>query len=110
MYLDGYAAQVTVSGLTIWPGVNDNGTGTNAPYYGLSVVSSSLLNITGAYIQGATTAINDDGSNTISYDNSVVTATGTTASPTVSATPYLAAYQGKTLTLSPPRPRPVTRC
>lgn len=82
LYIDGYGGQVTIAGLTVWPGVNDDGTGTNSPEYGMSVVSGSLVDISGAYVQGATQAISDDGSNTVNSVN-VVPATGTTGSPVI---------------------------
>ncbi len=101
LYVNGYGGQVTVSGLNIWPGVADNGSGVNSPQYGMSVVSGSRVNLTGAYIQGAGTAIFDDGTNTINYDNSVVTAVGSTSSPTITASPDIVNYQGRTLSLVP---------
>jgi hypothetical protein len=100
LYNANYGGQVTASGLTVWPGVNDNGSGTNSPQIGLLADSGSLMNVSAAYIQGATTAITDNSGGGINWDNSVVTATGTTGSPTINASPQIAAYQGTSLTLS----------
>lgn len=96
-----YGGQVTISGVTIWPGVNDSGSGTNSPQIGLLADSGSQMNVGTSYIQGATTAITDNSGGGINWDNSVVTATGTTGSPTINASPNIAAYQGKSLSIVP---------
>jgi hypothetical protein len=101
IYNANYGAQVVIAGLQIFPGVNDNGSGTNSPQIGILADAGSIMSVGAAYVQAATTAITDNSGGGINWDNSVVTATGTTAAPVVVAAPFVAAYQGKSLTLSP---------
>lgn len=96
-----YGGQISMAAITVWPGINDDGSGTNSPQVGLLMDSGSRLNISASYVQGATTAITDNSGGTASYDNTVITATGTTGSPTIVQSPNIAAYQGKSLTLTP---------
>ena len=72
---------VIMSGLTVFPGVNDDGSGTNSPQFGLSVTSSNIVTIESGYIQAATTAVNSSSNTTFWIGPAVVTAVGTTASP-----------------------------
>jgi hypothetical protein len=81
--VNGATCPVLASGLTVFPGVDDNGTGTNSPQYGLALGSSqTLVAVTGAYLQGNTAGIN--GTSGASYRN-VWTSAGTTAAPSAPA-------------------------
>jgi hypothetical protein len=84
----GATTPVVVSGLTVFPGVDDGGAGTNSPQYGVNVQSvTSLFSLNNAYVQAATTAVRDDGTNgAVLIGPDVFTATGTTAAPVVAAT------------------------
>jgi hypothetical protein len=73
---------VVVDGITCYPGVDDDGTGTNSPQYGVNVSGSTYVTVTGGYVHAATTAINDGGTNTTWVVSKVGAATGTTSSPT----------------------------
>jgi hypothetical protein len=84
----GTTTPVTVSGLTVYPGVDDGGAGTNSPQYGVNVQNvTTVFTVNDAYIQAATTAVRDDGTNgTVLIGPDVVTATGTTAAPVIAPT------------------------
>ena len=84
----GTTMPIVLSGVTVFPGVDDNNTGTNSPQYGISIQNATTaFTLNEAYIQGATTAINNDGTNTtVLIGPDVITATGTTAAPAISAT------------------------
>ncbi|MFE2407134.1 glycosyl hydrolase family 28-related protein [Kitasatospora sp. NPDC059408] len=75
---------VIINSVTVFPGVDDNGTGTNSPQYGIKVTSSAQnVTLTAGYVQGATTGVYDDGTNTNYFRGpNVLEATGTTSSPT----------------------------
>jgi hypothetical protein len=85
----GYPGVVQVSGCTVFPGVNDDGTGTNSPQTGLNVASTTALRATvivsGSYIQAAGAAIADDGLGTVLLDSSTALATGTTSAPSITS-------------------------
>lgn len=73
---------VIINGISVFPGINDDGTGTNSPEYGLSVTSATAVSVESGYIQAATTAINNGGGNSIFWVGpAVITALGTPASP-----------------------------
>lgn len=67
--------------LVITPGTDDNGSGTNSPQYGISATSSTSVTIASGWIHGATTAISQSGNTVFRLNPNVMTATGTTASP-----------------------------
>jgi hypothetical protein len=91
---------VIVNGITTYPGVDDNGSGTSSPQYGVSVTGSSYVEIPSGYIHAATAAINNGGSNTVfNVGSHVITATGTTGSPSVTMTPYLANLNAATVAI-----------
>ncbi|HEX6931519.1 MAG TPA: right-handed parallel beta-helix repeat-containing protein [Streptosporangiaceae bacterium] len=85
--VSGYPGVVQVSGCTVFPGVNDDGSGTNSPQTGLNVSSTAALKATvivsGSYIQAAGTAIADDGLGTVLLDRSTALATGPTSAPSI---------------------------
>jgi hypothetical protein len=94
------ATPVVVEGLTVFPGVADDGTGTNSPVTGLSVTGSTLVTVADSFIHAATSPISDGGTNTIFQRNNVITATGTTASP-VYAAPTAAKLASTTIANTP---------
>jgi hypothetical protein len=100
LYNAGYGSQVVVDGLTIWPGVNDDGTGSNSPQIGILADSGSRMGIAASFICAAATAISDSSGGTVILSNSVSTATGATGSPTF-ATPGAGPLTGTSLSLSP---------
>lgn len=77
---------VQVSDWQCFPGVNDNGSGTLTPQFGLNVAGAlQYLGISGAFIHAATTATAGmTVPNNVSWRN-VATRTGTTAAPTAVA-------------------------
>lgn len=88
IYITAYPGTVQLSGTTVQPGLADGGGGTNSPQYGLLMAGNSATRtyvIAGAsYIQGATTAISDDGSEAgVYYGLDVLAATGSSGSPAV---------------------------
>jgi hypothetical protein len=99
IYIADYGSVVVVDGCNVFPGVNDDGSGTNSPQIGLLADSGSQGVVSGSYFHAATTAITDNAG--LNYDNTVVIATGTTGSPTINTSPNVAAYQGKSITLTP---------
>lgn len=80
---------VLMSNITCYPGVDDaEGTSVNSPQYGVSVTGASAsVQLDSAYLHAATEGLHDDGTNgKVLVGPAVVTATGTTAAPTVAAT------------------------
>lgn len=81
--LNGATTPVVFNGLTVFPGVNDDGSGTNTPVTGFQATSCTYVQLNGSFVQGATNAVVDGGSNTFFLQSeNLGTATGTTASPT----------------------------
>lgn len=79
-----YPGQLIITGCQVFPGVNDDGSGTNSPQFALAMTGSTYVQVSGCSFQAATTAISDDGTNTaVVYDAATSLATGTTASPTI---------------------------
>lgn len=81
--LSGSTIPVVISGVTVFPGTDDNGTGTSSPQYGLSVASSAAnITIGHGYIQGATASRNNDNTGlNVMFSGGLAFASGTTASP-----------------------------
>lgn len=74
---------VVVNGITCYPGVDDDGTGTNSPQYGVTVSGSTAVTVQGGYLHAATAGWNDSGANAVLRRSmNVLTASGTGASPT----------------------------
>lgn len=94
LYVTAYAGVVMVSGCNVWPGVDDNGTLANSPQFGLVLAGNRTADtavlVDCTYLQGATTAISDDGTSNVLYGPTVVTGTGSTSSPVMKVPPYLA--------------------
>jgi hypothetical protein len=78
---------VQISGCAVWPGVEDDGTGPNIPEVGMVLSGNTprtYVIVGASYIQGASTAICDDGSaGGVLYGPDVLAATGTTSYPAV---------------------------
>lgn len=74
---------VLISGVTCFPGTDDDGTGTNSPQYGVSFSGSTMVQLDDAYLHAATQALYDSGTNTaVQLGANLTYATGTTAAPT----------------------------
>jgi len=98
--LNGATIPVIIGSVSCFPGVDDTGAGTNSPQYGLSVTSSSYLEIASGYIQGASNAVHQGaGNSVVNIGPNVFTGSGTTTSPTVNTTPYFATMNGASLFL-----------
>lgn len=80
----GATVPVVVSTVSVYPGVDDTGSGTNSPQIGVSLTGSSIATSIGAgYVQAATTALVNTASGGFTYlGPGLVAATGTPASPT----------------------------
>jgi len=89
----GYAALATyaatipivVDGLTVYPGTDDNGTGTSSPEMGVNLQAvTEAFTLDNAYIHVATTPLNDDGTNLrVQLGPNIIRATGPTTAPVV---------------------------
>jgi hypothetical protein len=92
-------APVTINGMTCYPGVDDNGSGTNSPQYGVSVTSGSTkVTLDNLFLQANTTAFNDDGTNTgMLLGSTVQFYTGATSSPVAAASPGVTTTSAGTL-------------
>jgi hypothetical protein len=88
LYVNAFPGAVLAGTISIWPGTDDDGTGTNSPATGMILQGNSTsltaVTIAAGWIQGATTAITDDSTSNSSYAQ-VVQATGTTNSPVITA-------------------------
>lgn len=82
--INGAAEPVTITGCTVYPGTNDDGTGNATPKYGISVTSATgPVSINGGHFHAITEAVHDGGSNTrMARGVNVSERTGTTSSPT----------------------------
>jgi len=87
--VSGYPGVVQIAGCTVFPGVDDDGSGTSSPQTGLRVASTAALQATvivsGSYIQAAAAHIADDGLGTVQLDRSTVLATGPTGTPSLTS-------------------------
>jgi hypothetical protein len=80
-------APVQVDGLVVYPGVDDDGTGTNSPQIGFISTGSTWVSLGSGYLHAQTTAFTDGGTNTfLQRGPGVGLATGSTTAPTRSAT------------------------
>ena len=85
--VNGATCPVHVDSLVVYPGVADDGSGTNSPQIGFISTGATWVNLASGYLQANTTAFTDGGSNTfLQRGPGVGLATGTDASPTRSAT------------------------
>lgn len=87
--ISSYPGPVQISGCTVWPGVDDDGSGTPSPQYGLSLATNALKSqvaVAASYIQGAGDFLNDDGTTPdVRWGPDVAGAYGPTSSPTLRA-------------------------
>jgi hypothetical protein len=83
--LNAATVPVILNGITVYPGTDDDGTGTNSPQIGVVAANSRYLLIASGWIHAATTAISNAGGNTVFRQNpNLVQVTGTTGSPAIS--------------------------
>lgn len=74
---------VNITNWINFPGVDDNGSGTNSPQYGASFTGSTHIQVESAYLHGNTAGLNNGGGNTtLKLGTNITYATGTTAAPT----------------------------
>jgi hypothetical protein len=70
---------VAIDGITCYPGVDDSGTSTNSPQYGVRISGSTTVLLDDAILHADTAGLYDDGTNTIiSLGVNVVTTAGAT--------------------------------
>lgn len=73
---------IVVTGMTCYPGVDDDGTGTSSPERGTSFGGCTWASVSDSYLHAATTAFHDAGTNTpLLRGPNVGTSTGPTAAP-----------------------------
>jgi hypothetical protein len=78
---------IIVTGMTCYPGVGDDGLGTNSPERAVSFGGCTWALVADSYLHAATTAFHDAGTNTVLLRGpNTGTATGTTAAPTRAST------------------------
>lgn len=78
-----YPSAVQIAGCAVWPGIKDDGTGSNSPQYGLRVTTNTggWIAVTGSWLQGATGGIQDDASSAIITYGTSFKAHGPTTGP-----------------------------
>ncbi|MFE6000274.1 glycosyl hydrolase family 28-related protein [Streptomyces sp. NPDC056454] len=78
----GATVPVIANTVSCYPGLDDNGTGTNSPQYGLRMSGSTSVQADGLYLHAAQAGLYDDGTNvTIALGSNITVATGSTAAP-----------------------------
>lgn len=83
---------VIVTGITCFPGVDDDSSGTSSPQYGVRSSASTFVQVSNGYLHAATAGVFDDGDNSVFLVGpNVGVATGSTAAPTrsIQATSWL---------------------
>lgn len=91
---------VIIDGVTVFPGVDDNGASTLSPERGITVSNSTYTVVYGGWVHAATTPIHDGNGNTVFRVNpNIGTATGPTATPTYSYDNPWGTDNGSTLTI-----------
>lgn len=73
---------VVVDNLQVFPGVNDDSTGTLSPVTGVSATSSTYVSIGGGWVHAATTPVSQSGNTVFRMNPNIGLATGPTATPT----------------------------
>jgi hypothetical protein len=93
---NGATIPILVTSPSVYPGVDDDGTGVNSPQYGASFTGCTFAELAGAGVLHANTAgFNDGGTNTVLRRGSeVVDRSGTTSSPGAINYPSTPMYQG----------------
>jgi len=80
--IQGATVPVVVSGVTVFPGVEDTGGGANSPQYGIAATGATFVSVTGGYLQAAQAPVRDGGSNAVFHvDSAVGRMYGTTSAP-----------------------------
>lgn len=80
---DNSTCPIVVTNPVVFPGVDDDGSGTNSPQIGIKASGCTFFSFNGGYVHAQTTAISDDGTNTAFLQGpGTGTATGSTAAPT----------------------------
>lgn len=85
---------VIVNGISVFPGVDDNGTATLSPEYGVSFSGSTYVQILSGYIQGATAGINGTVSGSQLIAPNVIVANGSTGGPSTQLTDFYRVSSG----------------
>jgi len=79
--VNGATSPVIISGCEVFPGTNDDGTGTASPQYGISATSANVQ-INGGFYHAITEGVHDGGSNTrLARSINVFERTGTASAP-----------------------------
>lgn len=80
--VNGATAPVLIGDVSVYPGVDDDGTGVNSPQYGLAATNSTLVQYDNVYFHANTAGLSDGGGNTYLRGGANVTyATGLTSAP-----------------------------
>lgn len=78
----GATMPVVASAVTCYPGVDDDGTGTNSPQYGIRVSGSTSVQLDGLYLHAAQEGLHDDGTSTdVTLGTNITVASGPTTAP-----------------------------
>jgi len=84
LQVTGSTLPVAVSGITVFPGVDDDGTQASSPQYGVAAKDSSFVSVTGGHLQSAGLPVLDGGGNAFfRIDPGIGLATGPTNAPVV---------------------------
>ncbi|MFE0490240.1 glycosyl hydrolase family 28-related protein [Streptomyces griseoaurantiacus] len=87
----GSTLPVVATGITCYPGTDDNGTGTSSPQYGARLSGASNVQMDVLYLHGATQGLYDDGTNTaVTVGATVTSASGPTTAPSRATRPAYA--------------------
>lgn len=94
-FADAATTPIVITNISVYPGVEDDGTGSSSPQIGFKVSGCTYVSISSGYLHAQTTAFSDGGGNTMLLRGPLLgEATGPTGAP-VRATP-----DGWTLALS----------
>jgi hypothetical protein len=81
--IDGATTPISINNLVVYPGVDDDGTGTNSPQYGLRANAATWVSLTSGYLHAASTPHQNTSGNTYYHvAPGVGQATGPTTAPT----------------------------
>nr|GID82003.1 hypothetical protein Ade03nite_09270 [Actinoplanes derwentensis] len=80
--IDAATTPISISNLVVYPGVDDDGAGTNSPQYGLRANAATWVSVTSGYLHAAATPHQNTSGNTYYHVAAGVgQAAGTTAAP-----------------------------
>lgn len=83
--VNGATVPIVIDGIVTNPGVDDNGTGTSSPDYGIRIGGATLVSVASGHVWGAVAGWHDDGTNTrLRRGPNLSESTGTVASPSTS--------------------------